>query len=183
MLQPFFSNIQEFMAVLASTETVISGLQALHCMMPPYNCSWAPADMDMDMSLKGYEELIKYIGDKGYKMLNDGKKKQNDYTTCKGFGEIQFVTAMIRGNSQIDIIVPAHVSPIVPIFYFHSTVVTNFISAYEFFSAYPLLNEAYHSLINPNTFAPLQEPTQKSKGAFRNIMIEDLIQLDSMGNS
>jgi len=47
MLQPFFSNVQEFMAVLASTETVISGLQASHFMMPPYNHSWASADMDM----------------------------------------------------------------------------------------------------------------------------------------
>ena len=51
-LWPFFSNVQEFMAVLASTETVISGLQALHFMMPPYNHSWAPADMDMYTLLK-----------------------------------------------------------------------------------------------------------------------------------
>src|ERR1700732_4210124 len=47
MLRPFFSNVQEFMAVLASTETVISGLQALHFMMPPYNHNWATADMDI----------------------------------------------------------------------------------------------------------------------------------------
>jgi len=67
------------------------------------------------------------MGDKGYKMLSNGKKKQNDYTTGKGFGGIQFVTAMIRGDSWIDIIVSAHVSPIVPIFYFHSTIITNFI--------------------------------------------------------
>jgi hypothetical protein len=76
MLQLFFRNVQEFMTVLASTETAISRLQALHFMMPPYNCSWAPADMDMYTSLKGYEELIKYIGDKGYKMLSDRKNKQ-----------------------------------------------------------------------------------------------------------
>ena len=160
-LRPFFSNVQEFMAVLASTETVISGSQALHFMMPPYNHSWAPADMDMYTSLKGYEELIKYIGDKGYKMLSDGEKKQNNYTITKGFGGIQFVTTMIRGDSRIDIIVSSCVSPMVPIFYFHSTVVTNFISAYRFFSVYPLLNKAYCGLINPNAFAPLQGPTPK----------------------
>ena len=100
-------------------------------------------------------------------MLSDGKNKQNDYTTSKGFGGIQFVTTMIRGDSWINIIVSAHVSPIVPIFYFHSTVVPNFISAYRFFSTYPLLTEAYRGLINPNTFAPLQGPTPKIQGCLQ----------------
>jgi hypothetical protein len=167
MLRPLFSNVQEFMAVLASTETVISGSQTLHFMMPPYNHSWAPADMDMYTSLKGYEELIKYMGHKGYKMISDGKQKQSDYTTGRGIGGIQFVTTMIRGDSRIDIIVSARISPIVPIFHFHSTVVTNFISAHGFFSAYPLLTEAYRGLINPNAFAPLQGPTHKIQGCIQ----------------
>jgi hypothetical protein len=74
---------------------------------------------------------------------------------------------MIRGDSRINIIVSAHVSPIVPIFYFHSTVVTNFISAYGFFSTYTLLTEAYRGLTNPNAFAPLQGLTPKIQGCLQ----------------
>jgi hypothetical protein len=168
-IQPFFGQVTKCLTVLASTNTVISGSQALHFMMPPYEHNWGPADMDLYTSMEGYENLIAYMKSLGYGMVTNGAagKQHRDYATEGNFGGIRFVTTMKKDGRQVDIIVSARTSPISPIFYFHSTIVTNFISAHGIFSAYPRLTEMYRGLVNPIAYAPRPKPTPKILGCMQ----------------
>lgn len=161
LIRPFIDDVTALLANMSLSHTVISGSAALWYMMPPSDDSWFPKDLDLYTTVRGYNTIKGYILGKGFHEMSHTGNAQNlqpDYPTTSG---IKSVTVLRKGDITIDIIVSLRVSPLVPIFHFHSTTVMNFISAQGFFSAYPTITEKYRGIASPMAYWPANEPGDK----------------------
>jgi hypothetical protein len=167
LIRPFFPDPSDFLCALTKTHSVISGSQALSFMIPPFQGRWKPKDMDIYTNSDNVIALISYIEQCGYTRAGtDGRGIQcmediEDDKLYVRLGGISHVIKMSKEEKQIDIIVSNRTSPIYPIFFFHTTLVQNFISGKGFFSAYPTLTDNSKAILNPISFSPHKYPTAK----------------------
>lgn len=164
-INPFFEDHVKFVEILKRSTSVVSGSLALSFMVPPYQENWKANDMDIYTNLHNVFTLTAYMQFCGYRK-DGGDKLIKDYDDIKGnrmYGEvggISHVIHMRKNDKKVDVIVSKRKSPIYPIFFFHTTIVQNFISGQGFFSAYPNLTDKGKALVNPMSFWPKREPTK-----------------------
>ena len=169
LINPFFTNPSNFLNALTKTHSIISGSQALRFMMPPFQDCWKPDDMDIYTNLRNVAALISYMESQGYSRSGtDGERIRGieDLRMHEVYakqGGVSHVIKMSKIDKKIDIIVSSRVSPIYPLFFFHTTLVQNFISGQGFFSTYPNITDKGKALLNPMSFWPRKMPTAKIK--------------------
>lgn len=166
VLTPFGIPIKDLFRILHRSNTVISGSLALHYMLPASARTWTPSDMDLYTNSDGFSKIKALLIMNGYDLVEEftGAQRPRPYgappvTYEIGWG-IKHIVKMRKGGHSVDIIISRTASPLLPIFYFHSTAVMNFISSFGFFSAYPKLTSALISIVNPVTF-PGRNPTPR----------------------
>jgi hypothetical protein len=175
LITPFFDEPEIFLSLLRFTGSVISGSQALIFMMPAYQGCWGPRDMDIYTGKEGYRTVVEFLRDEwGYEMelsecgvvrTVDDEEEEEGSRKYDSIGGISHVIGMRKGGRRVDIILSDRQASIYPIFFFHSTLVQNFISGTGFFSAYPTLTDMGRGIINPIGFWPGGEPTKNTKAA------------------
>jgi hypothetical protein len=150
LITPFFGDVDRFLDILTETRSVISGSQALIFMTPAYQGCWVPNDMDLYTSNIHYWTLLCFLEREcGYKtqegkpgvVRNMGYEEEERIGKYNSVGGIKYVTSLRKGNRKVDIIISDRSASIYPIFFFHTTLVQNFISGKGFFSAYPTLTD------------------------------------------
>jgi hypothetical protein len=169
LISPFFSDVDNFLSILTKTKSVISGSQALFFMMP--TCHWIPNDMDVYTNETHYWRLLNYFEDEcGYERV-EGKSgsirvveegEEENIGKYNSTGGIAYVMSLKKGDRKVDVILSEQQASIYPLFFFHTTLVQNFISGKGFFSAYPTLTGMNRAIINPISFWPQLEPTEKT---------------------
>lgn len=158
-LQPFVDDYKSLLQTMDTTGSVISGSQATAFMQSSFP-DWTPNDLDIYTSRTQYNALRSFLEKNKYEAIDPDLVLNVPTPYPKTFG-IWKVVKMKRGPCSIDIIISASTLAIVPIFYFHSTVVMNFIAAHGYFSAYPQLNNQNRAILNANAFTPTNPLTTK----------------------
>ncbi|KAH7906347.1 hypothetical protein BJ138DRAFT_1016379 [Hygrophoropsis aurantiaca] len=140
----FVSDPIHLLNTIRSTSSVISGSFALQFIVPAADfIEWQSSDMDIYTTGAGSGDLLALFIKEGYATVTH--VKHNHYSNPA----IHAVTTLSKGRRSIDVVISRLNYSTFPIFYFHSTIVMNFITADSIFSAYPMLTANYRGLRNP----------------------------------
>ncbi|KAF6749188.1 hypothetical protein DFP72DRAFT_1073319 [Ephemerocybe angulata] len=144
-----------FLEKMAETNTVLSGSGALEIILPG-TCT--PGDLDFYCPRDEGQTLSFYLEANGFNKYDYGgsstKRRSEDvdddeehYDNRNGINSVIRLRHDAHG-SKIHIIESVSLSPLVPVFFFHSTVVMNFVSATAAVCFYPELTFRHQGLLN-----------------------------------
>ncbi|KAF6747329.1 hypothetical protein DFP72DRAFT_1149371 [Ephemerocybe angulata] len=148
-------DAEGFLDKMAETNTVLSGSGALEIILPG-TCT--PGDLDFYCPRDEGRALAFYLEENGFKKYDfEGtsierrrKEGEDDHEPYDNRNGIKSVIRLRHAThkSKIHIIESVSLSPLVPLFFFHSTVVMNFVSATAAVCFYPELTFHRQGLLN-----------------------------------
>ncbi|KAH7918369.1 hypothetical protein BV22DRAFT_1051775 [Leucogyrophana mollusca] len=125
-LATFVTNVTQFIELLRSTCSVVSGSLVLRMLFPYNDVIWNPTDMDIYTPLDTGDTFVAYCLADGYRVV-----LPNFLQGSYGPSNIAAVVMLVKGALK-----------------FHSTTVMNYMSADILFSAYPVCTTTYGSIVN-----------------------------------
>ncbi|KAH7905060.1 hypothetical protein BJ138DRAFT_1118830 [Hygrophoropsis aurantiaca] len=145
-LTVFISSPAALLDTMRFTSAVISGSFALAMFLPAAAVNWNIADLNIYTRDIHYNQLVLLLLRDGYKVNYGGYRAApaNYYNPA-----VKGIITLNKGNQSVEIIISRTDSSIRPIFYFHSTVMMNFLTADSLFVAYPRLISHRRGLTNP----------------------------------
>ncbi|KAH7905413.1 hypothetical protein BJ138DRAFT_1017731 [Hygrophoropsis aurantiaca] len=151
LLTHFVDDIDSLKSLMDDTGAVISGSLALRLFLPEDAVQWPINDMDLYVPNSSCADVVTHFIRQGYQLSN-----QSPSSAPYAYGDmtqIETVITMINSGKKVDIIISKSSSSILPIFFFHSTIVMNYFNSNTFFAAYPELTKRKRGLINGIRFA------------------------------
>ncbi|KAF6748640.1 hypothetical protein DFP72DRAFT_1073995 [Ephemerocybe angulata] len=148
-------DAEQFLEKMAETNSVVSGSGALEIILPG-TCT--PRDLDVYTPSNEGRTLVTYLEANNFESykyegtpIDRRKEEQEDdhehYDNRNGIKAVHRLRHAVYG-SQIHIIESVSLSPLVPLFFFHSTQVMNFVSATAAVCFYPELTFRRKGLMN-----------------------------------
>ncbi|KAI6146041.1 hypothetical protein BKA82DRAFT_35380 [Pisolithus tinctorius] len=145
MTAAFFGSTKTLKSILRACDVVISGLCALHILLPANETSWSPSDLDIYVSCRYLACISVLLEHEGYEVVQQQSIDGGPYDSSS----IRSVVSFSNTCQCINVIVSTMAAAVSPIFEFHSTAVMNFIMADSVFCAYPALTLRLMSMVNP----------------------------------
>ncbi|PSR75529.1 hypothetical protein PHLCEN_2v9094, partial [Hermanssonia centrifuga] len=137
------NNVDDFLNAMRSTGTCLSGGKCLS--MLDRHSDWQTSDWDFYCPREGFDAFCLFILDKLH-----GVTVEHRVGSLEGYGDITVACESRRittPHAVFDIICSASSSALLPLTYFHSTLVMNFITADFLCIAYPWGLDARHGVI------------------------------------
>ncbi|KAI0057864.1 hypothetical protein BV25DRAFT_1811640 [Artomyces pyxidatus] len=154
-LSPYFKHPEAFRNLLRDTRSVISGSTVLHFALrnTPFIAGWSPEDLDVYCPLStGATVIDRLVEEEGCVLVEIVSSRDRGRDLFREYhnGAIACVaTLSTPSGKKVDVIISARNAPLLPVTYFWSTMITNYISADTISITYPKLTLHGIGLINP----------------------------------
>lgn len=128
------------LAMMKSTNTILSGSAALDMMMPGI---FEPADLDFYCPRGTGVQVALYFYGAGYRLLPPPTGVRRGYGgICHGLHVVITMRHKEDSSKKINIVESSSLSPHAPVLFFHSTVVMNYVSSEAYTMLYPIMTGA-----------------------------------------
>ncbi|EIW80030.1 hypothetical protein CONPUDRAFT_155405 [Coniophora puteana RWD-64-598 SS2] len=148
-ISPYVGNARRFLLRMENVDGVISGSVALNLLFPQTATQFTSKDLDVYVPASAEYALDAFLRNAGYKEV--GMNMGTSYDIPSGaIGTVHSYINTIK-KRLVDVVVAKGEDARVPVLYFHSTPVMNYVTATALFSAYPHMTLARQGLFNPHT--------------------------------
>ncbi|KAG1722486.1 hypothetical protein EDB19DRAFT_1916662 [Suillus lakei] len=147
LFRSFVDNVDDLVALLDRTGTVISGSSALSLVQAEAE-AFVARDMDV-YTTESFEEIIvmHFKEKEGYIGVRD-IMRQNHYDNSS----IAKIFKLEKGEKKVDIMVTHWSCALAPIIQFHTTCVMNYITARSLVCLYPRWTTMHEGFVNPRLY-------------------------------
>lgn len=146
ILARFVSKVEDFRMRMRSSRSIISGSSVFLFLNPDVAESWPypPRNLDIYTPVSEHVPMVMHLATIEQYTVIEYRVLNSDYLGRRG---IRVITKLSKGDQFIDVVASATESAIFPMFFFHSTLVMNFLTADSIFCAYPSLTLGGRGLI------------------------------------
>jgi hypothetical protein len=133
----YFSNPRKMRDAMRRIGAVISGSSVLW-LLDSLKDSWEAGDLDLYVPRNATQAMIDFLLEEGYQVVPEpeGEPHGGPYIDL---GHLASVTKLVKGDIKIDLLESLSQSSVLPVAFFHSTAVMNYITADSIAMLYPKL--------------------------------------------